>query len=447
LTGPTGATGPTGPTGLTGPIGPAGPTGPQGLKGDTGATGATGPMGPQGIQGPAGSSSSGGVSLSANNTWTGLQTFPAGTIQFASRSLATSYIANCPDTTGNNIFYDTNTFLNGINVELQPAPYTGSITFPDNSISQSYITGLVSSLNSKADKSIQNYWTVSQTFNDGFNVSGGSVYFPPNSIDVGSISGLSSSGGASLSTANTWTALQTFNSGITIPSGGTITIPNNSIATSAINGLSSYATTSSLSSYATTSSLSSYLTTATASSTYATITSLADYVKTSIANTFTAKQTFNAGIGLPSTTITAPAVNQIGYTHQIQFAGASIASGNDRLLCSLSPTNLAPVGSVWMITGNVFIKSTGNVQMQIFGAQIQANATSWANFNTFMPTIGCTLYSNTFYTNQPSHQSISGVYTNTSASNFINIGVCCFTNGAGNCVTISSANLMATRIA
>jgi len=57
------------------------------------------------------------------------------------------------------------------------------------------------------------------------------------------------------------------------------------------------------------------------------------------------------------------------------------------------------------------------------------------------------MYCNTYYTNQPSHQSISGVYTNTSASNYVNIGVCCFTNGSANCVTISSANLMATRIA
>jgi hypothetical protein len=132
--GPTGNTGPTGPQGIAGPTGPqgiqgdVGPTGPQGVVGPTGPTGSQGdlgPTGPQGIQGiqgiqgvtgPTGadgptiypaagavistgtgwaasvapgtngnvltsngstwtSTAASGVSLSANNTWTGTQSF------------------------------------------------------------------------------------------------------------------------------------------------------------------------------------------------------------------------------------------------------------------------------------------------------------------------------------------------------------------------------------
>ena len=61
IQGDTGATGPQGIQGLTGATGATGATGPQGIQGDTGATG---PQGIQGIQGPAGADSD---MLAANN--------------------------------------------------------------------------------------------------------------------------------------------------------------------------------------------------------------------------------------------------------------------------------------------------------------------------------------------------------------------------------------------
>lgn len=53
--------------------GPQGVKGDQGLKGDKGDTGSQGPQGLQGVKGDTGPQ--GVVSTSANNTWTGIQTF------------------------------------------------------------------------------------------------------------------------------------------------------------------------------------------------------------------------------------------------------------------------------------------------------------------------------------------------------------------------------------
>lgn len=91
LTGPQGVDGPAGPQGVQGPDGATGSTGPQGVQGPTGATGGTGSQGPQGVDGatgpqgtqgpfgPAGpqgpQGAAGGVSLSAENVFTGRNTF------------------------------------------------------------------------------------------------------------------------------------------------------------------------------------------------------------------------------------------------------------------------------------------------------------------------------------------------------------------------------------
>ena len=108
---------------------------------------------------------------------------------------------------------------------------------------------------------------------------------------------------------------------------------------------------------ATTSSLSSYLTTATATSTYATISSLSAYVKSSLANTVSALQTFSngisvtGGIGVPSATMTAPAVNQIGYTTSVTSATAQTTGRY-----TYGSLTLSPVGSVWIV--NAFLSLT-----------------------------------------------------------------------------------------
>jgi hypothetical protein len=73
--------------------------------------------------------------------------------------------------------------------------------------------------------------------NAGLKVAFGTVTFPNNSISASCISGLpsGSGGGASLTSLNTWTAKQTFNNGIEVA--GTVVFPASSIESTCINGL------------------------------------------------------------------------------------------------------------------------------------------------------------------------------------------------------------------
>jgi hypothetical protein len=95
VAGVTGVTGPTGATGLTGETGPTGATGVQGVTGVTGPTGATGVAGVTGVTGPTGATGTIGVTgatgatgpagivLSADNTFTGTQTFSGTSAKLA----------------------------------------------------------------------------------------------------------------------------------------------------------------------------------------------------------------------------------------------------------------------------------------------------------------------------------------------------------------------------
>ena len=88
-------------------------------------------------------------------------------------------------------------------------------------------------------------------------------------------------------------------------------------------------------------------------STYATISSLSAYVKTSLTNTFSALQTFSAGIELPSSssTMTAPASNQIGYviTSSSLVDGATLTSKNTAYILGSITLN-GPINSVWAVS-------------------------------------------------------------------------------------------------
>ena len=207
-----------------------------------------------------------------------------------------------------------------------------------------------------------------------------------------------------------------------------------------LSGLSStYATISSLSSYATISSLSSYLTTATASSTYATITSLADYVKTSVANTFTAKQTFNAGIGLNSATISAPTANMIGYQMTSKYATTTIANGTQ----TFGSLTLSPIGSVWIVNANI-VPRHPNFGMTLFDFSVQVGATYAYTDLTTLQTIGrfVTCGTPSGYT---SASTLCGTYTVETGKQTICYGA--VLNTSQTSLTIVGACMTATRIA
>ena len=87
-------------------------------------------------------------------------------------------------------------------------------------------------------------------------------------------------------------------------------------------------------------------------STYATISSLSAYVKTSLANTFSALQTFSAGIGLPTYTLSQMSTSgTIGHTIPI-YATATVSSPANNLFNSFGSFVL-PTAGVWLISVNI----------------------------------------------------------------------------------------------
>ena len=119
----------------------------------------------------------------------------------------------------------------------------------------------------------------------------------------------------------------TLKAGLTVQS-GTITLPANSIASSAING------------------------------------GVGATVGT--ANTWTALQTFNNNIGIPSTTKTASAVNQIGYTLTSQNLTVSssqiTASVGNYAYTTLALTG--PITSVWIVNAQIGLRANANGTIQ-----------------------------------------------------------------------------------
>jgi len=142
--------------------------------------------------------------------------------------------------------------------------------------------------------------------------------------------------------------------------------------------------------------------------------------------------------------MTAPTANQIGYS--VQVSSTANPSQGSQTLCFLTPTQLAPVGSVWIVNANINCIANGNIQLQQFGCQTSTSNTGWANGTQGSTGIGMSMTSDTSYSNQRSQQSVCGTYINTSASNYILCGFAWFSSNGG--ATMSQQTYMtATRIA
>ena len=239
---------------------------------------------------------------------------------------------------------------------------------------------------------------------------------------------------------------------------GTITLPNNSIATSAVNGLTTTNTNVSnlqtiltgtswdntynfinfsnnvhiygLLQLGTITNVETVLTGL--ASTYATISSLSAYVKTSLANTFSALQTFSSGIsitggiGVPSSTMTAPAVNQIGY--QIKSSSSPACNAGATTLGTIT---LSPVGSVWLINANtVIICGNTTVAYALFEVQ---TGTTWTHNNNQAPTITtigkCSCWNTPAYINID--LSLCGTYSVTTGNQTLCFGIYVSTSASG----------------
>ena len=185
-------------------------------------------------------------------------------------------------------------------------------------------------------------------------------------------------------------------------------------------------------------------------STYATISSLSAYVKSSLTNTFSALQTFSSGIsvtggiGLPSSTMTAPASNQIGYS--VQVSSTAGPSQGSQTLCYFTPAQLAPVGSVWIVNANINCLANGNIQLQQFGCQTSLSNTGWTNGAQGATGIGISMTSDTTYSSQRSQQSVCGTFANTTASTYLLCGFAWFSSNGGATMT-QQTYMTATRIA
>jgi hypothetical protein len=180
-------------------------------------------------------------------------------------------------------------------------------------------------------------------------------------------------------------------------------------------------------------------------STYATISSLSAYVKTSLANTFSALQTFSSGISvtggitLPSTTMTVPTTNQIGY--QTKHTATSTTRNNGST--TFGTLTLSPIGSVWLINANtIFYSATGLGELD-FSVMV---GTTWdnLNLNVSIPTIGRFCAANVPAYNYQG-ASVCGTYTVVSGSQTICYG--CYLSVNGGAQTNGTTQMTATRIA
>ena len=377
-TGPQGIQGTAGTNGTNGTNGATGTTGPAGTNGTNGTNGATGATGPQGIQGPAGS---GGISLSTANTFTATQTFSNIIVTGTESDTTLNVSGNATlGTSGSNNTLQVNsapTFANGLTVS------SGTISFPSNSISTSAING------------ISNYLTTATA---------SSTYATS----------------SALSTTNTLLTGATWDSTFLY-----LNLNNNlhiygNLQLGAITNVESILTS--------------------LGSTYATISSLSAYVKTNLTNTFSALQTFNAGIGLPSSTMTAPASNQIGYiiSSSSLVAGATITTKQTAYTLGSITLN-GPVNSVWMVASQFGLASaSGSLSTGHWGINLGSSwsfATNLYGITTMTPTTNPFEYYNTSYATvvQPATNQV------------ITLGAYINPGGAG--VQIKCWGITATRIA
>ena len=136
----------------------------------------------------------------------------------------------------------------------------------------------------------------------------------------------------------------------------------------------------------------------------------------------------------------------VGYTIQVSASSTNDSTQGNTQLCSFTPTQLAPVGSVWIVNANINALISGTVNLQIFGCQTSTTSTGWSANNQGTPGIGMQMCSNTTFSGQRSHQSVSGIYVNTSASNYILCGHLWYSN-TGSASMTRQTYMTATRIA
>ena len=184
-----------------------------------------------------------------------------------------------------------------------------------------------------AKLSTANTWTGTQTFNN-ITITGNETTSGTDTNTTLNVTGNTTLGTTSTNTL-TVNSTPTLKAGLIVQS-GTITLPTNSISASAING------------------------------------GVGATVGT--ANTWTALQTFNNNIGLPSTTKTASTVNQIGYTltsQNLTVASSQItASAGNYAYTTLTLTS--PINSVWIVNAQIGLRAnaTGTIQFNYWGVQL-----------------------------------------------------------------------------
>jgi hypothetical protein len=149
------------------------------------------------------------------------------------------------------------------------------------------------------------------------------------------------------------------------------------------------------------------------------------------ANTWTAKQTFNSGIGLPTTISTAIPVNQIGYTLNVGPYSGQLGGGNQTNFVHIS---LGPNNSVWSVNYVITLSSINSI------TDSSSRIFIGSAFSTNAPSTGVTYGGiNRFYTGQVPNGNFSGCQTvvvtaegtatnNIQVMGHLNITACSYSN-------------------
>ena len=139
-------------------------------------------------------------------------------------------------------------------------------------------------------------------------------------------------------------------------------------------------------------------------STYATISSLSAYVKSSVANTFSALQTFSNGIGIPSTYTQPSTANQIGHTLTYYSGAVATVAFTNLAIVSLGSMTL-PAG-VWMLTTTYYLWESSLIPYQFMGL---GTGTTNGNFTYYTSSANMT----TFTTSTNTSPQVGGDFAHT----------------------------------
>jgi hypothetical protein len=253
----------------------------------------------------------------------------------------------------------------------------GSISFPDNSIPASCITGTPQG--PKGDTGLTGpqgpAGPTGPAGTNGTNGTAGAKGDTGATGPAGPTGATGASGASQLGVANTWTALQTFSGGISTTSetdSGALTVQGNTtLGTNSANTL----TVNSTPTFNNGLTVSSGTVSFPASSIPSSCISGGGGASLSTANTWTAKQTFNSGIGLPSTTMSAISANQIGY--QLLYTGTISSNSAGWVWAATVGLSTAPANSVWILNG--FQTSTLTQNLNFFTYGFYKTSNSYAN--------------------------------------------------------------------